>query len=129
MRKDVRRNRECENMSESKVIQTWGYFPDQLEDEEVFKFPSYYDAGDKGKVKAMLEMEGKFPDGSKSIFYLLYADKNGDGVYTKIQCNATVNRKIRSRVMTDSEFKVPFEFTVVAGTSDYGEYTAMKMLG
>lgn len=116
-------------MSENKVLREMGYFPDQLEGEEVFKLPDYYKAGDKGRVKALIEIEGQLPDGTPSIFYMLYADKNNDGRFVKIQCNATVNRKIRQRIESDSEFRVPFEFVVFEGDSDWGHYTAIKMLG
>lgn len=115
-------------MSENKVLREMGYFPDQLEGEEVFKLPDYYKAGDKGRVKALIEIEGQLPDGTPSIFYMLYADKNNDGKFAKIQCNATVNRKILQRIKTDSEFKVPFNFVVFEGESAYGAYTAIKMV-
>lgn len=116
-------------MSENKVLREMGYFPDQLEGEEVFKLPDYYKAGDKGRVKALIEIEGQLPDGTPSIFYMLYADKNNDSKFVKIQCNATVNRKIRQRIESDKEFMVPFEFITFEGESDWGPYTAIKMLG
>ena len=116
-------------MSENKVLREMGYFPDQIEGEEVFKLPDYYKSGDKGKVKALIEIEGQLPDGTPSIFYMLYADKNNDGIFVKIQCNATVNRKIKQRIDTDKEFMVPFEFVTFEGESDWGAYTAIKMLG
>lgn len=116
-------------MSENKVLREMGYFPDQIEGEEVFKLPDYYKSGDKGKVKALIEIEGRLPDGTSSIFYMLYADKNNDGRFVKIQCNATVNRKIKQRIDTDKEFMVPFEFITFEGEGDWGSYTAIKMLG
>ena len=115
-------------MSENKVLREMGYFPDQIEGEEVFKLPDYYKSGDKGKVKALIEIEGQLPDGTPSIFYMLYADKNNDGKFIKIQCNATVNKKISQRIKTDSEFQVPFNFVVFEGESAYGAYTAIKMV-
>mgnify|MGYP001657957180 CR=1 FL=1 len=114
-------------MSKNEVVNTYGYFPDQIENEEVFKLPDYYQDGDKGKVKAMIQLEGTLPDGTPSTFFMLYADKNNDGHFVKIQCNATVNKKILQRIKTDSEFKMPFEFVVFEGTSAYGDYTAIKM--
>lgn len=116
-------------MTKNKVKEVYGYFPDQLEGEEVFKLPDYYKSGDKGKVKAMIEIEGQLPDGTPSIFYMLYADKNNDGRFVKVQCNAAVNRKIKQRIDTDKEFMVPFEFVTFEGESDWGHYTAIKMLG
>ena len=115
-------------MSENKVLREMGYFPDQIEGEEVFKLPDYYKSGDKGKVKALIEIEGQLPDGTPSIFYMLYADKNNDGKFVKIQCNATVNRKIKQRIDTDKEFMVPFNFVVFEGESAYGAYKAIKMV-
>lgn len=116
-------------MSENKVLREMGYFPDQIEGEEVFKLPDYYKSGDKGKVKALIEIEGQLPDGTLSIFYMLYANKNNDGKFVKIQCNATVNRKIRQRIESDKEFMVPFDFITFEGESDWGAYTSIKMLG
>lgn len=116
-------------MSENKVLREMGYFPDQIEGEEVFKLPDYYKSGDKGKVKALIEIEGQLPDGTPSIFYMLYANKNNDGKFVKIQCNATVNRKIRQRIESDKEFMVPFDFITFEGESDWGAYTSIKMLG
>lgn len=116
-------------MSENKVNRILGYFPDQLENEDVFKLPDCYEEGDVGRVKALLEINGELPDGTPSTFYMLYADKNGNGQYVKIQCNATVNRKIKQRLDTDNEFKVPFEFVVFEGTSKWGKYTAIKFRG
>lgn len=116
-------------MAKNEVKEVYGYFPDQIEGEEVFKLPEYYQAGDKGRVKAMIQLKGVLPDGTPSEFFMLYANKNGSDKYVKIQCNATVNKKILTRVQTDDEFKVPFEFVVFEGTSDYGAYTAIKMLG
>lgn len=116
-------------MTKNEVVKMFGYFPDQIEGEEVFKLPEYYQAGDKGRVKAMIQLNGELPDGTPSEFFMLYANKNGSDKYVKIQCNATVNRKILQRIKTDSEFQVPFEFVVFEGTSDYGAYTAIKMLG
>lgn len=116
-------------MAKNEVKEVYGYFPDQIDGEEVFKLPDYYKDGDKGRVKAMIQLNGELPDGSPSTFFMLYADKNNDGKYVKIQCNATVNRKIKQRIDTDKEFMVPFEFLVFEGTSDYGAYTAIKMLG
>lgn len=116
-------------MSKNKVLREMGYFPDQVEGEEVFKLPDYYKFGDKGKVKALIEIEGQLPDGTPSIFYMLYADKNNDGKFVKIQCNATVNRKIRQRIETDKEFMVPFDFVAFGGKGNWGEYTGIKMLG
>lgn len=116
-------------MAKNEVKEVYGYFPDQIDGEEVFKLPDYYKDGDKGRVKAMIQLNGELPDGSPSTFFMLYADKNNDGKYVKIQCNATVNRKILQRIKTDSEFQVPFEFVVFEGVSAYGEYTAIKMKG
>lgn len=116
-------------MAKNEVKEVYGYFPDQIDGEEVFKLPDYYKDGDKGRVKAMIQLNGELPDGSPSTFFMLYADKNNDGKYVKIQCNATVNKKILQRIKTDSEFQVPFEFVVFEGVSAYGEYTAIKMKG
>lgn len=116
-------------MAKNEVKEVYGYFPDQIDGEEVFKLPDYYKDGDKGRVKAMIQLNGELPDGSPSTFFMLYADRNNDGKYVKIQCNATVNRKILQRIKTDSEFQVPFEFVVFEGVSAYGEYTAIKMKG
>ena len=116
-------------MAKNEVKEMYGYFPDQIDGEEVFKLPDYYKDGDKGRVKAMIQLNGELPDGSPSTFFMLYADKNNDGKYVKIQCNATVNKKILQRIKTDSEFQVPFEFVVFEGVSAYGEYTAIKMMG
>ena len=115
-------------MAKNEVKEVYGYFPDQVEGEEVFKLPDYYKDGDKGRVKAMIQLNGELPDGSPSTFFMLYADRNNDGKYVKIQCNATVNRKISQRIKTDSEFKVPFNFVVFEGESAYGAYTAIKMV-
>lgn len=115
-------------MPKNEVKEVYGYFPDQIDGEEVFKLPDYYTDGDKGRVKAMIQLNGELPDGSPSTFFMLYADKNNDGKYVKIQCNATVNRKILQRIKTDSEFKVPFNFVVFEGESAYGAYTAIKMV-
>ena len=116
-------------MAKNEVKEVYGYFPDQIDGEEVFKLPDYYKDGDKGRVKAMIQLNGELPDGSPSTFFMLYADKNNDGKYVKIQCNATVNKKILQRIKTDSEFQVHFEFVVFEGVSAYGEYTAIKMKG
>lgn len=116
-------------MTKNEVVKMFGYFPDQIDGEEVYKLPDFYKDGDKGRVKAMIQLEGELPDGTPSTFFMLYADKNDTGKYVKIQCNATVNKKILQRIKTDSEFQVPFEFLVFEGTSDYGAYTAIKMLG
>ena len=116
-------------MAKNEVKEVYGYFPDQIEGEEVFKLPEYYRDGDRGRVKAMIQLNGELPDGSPSTFFMLYADKNNDGKFVKVQCNATVNKKILQRIKTDSEFQVPFEFVVFEGVSAYGEYTAIKMKG
>ena len=44
-------------MSENKVLREMGYFPDQIEGEEIVKLPYHYKAGDKGRVKALIEIE------------------------------------------------------------------------
>ena len=116
-------------MAKNKVKEVYGYFPEQIEGEEIVKLPYHYKAGDKGRVKALIGIEGQLPDGTPSIFYMLYADKNNDGKFVKIQCNATVNRKIRQRIESDKEFMVPFEFITFEGESKWGPYTAIKMLG
>lgn len=116
-------------MAKNEVKEVYGYFPDQIDGEEVFKLPDYYKDGDTGRVKAMIQLNGELPDGSPSTFFMLYADRNNDGKYVKIQCNATTNKKILQRIKTDSEFQVPFDFVVFEGVSPYGAYTAIKMLG
>lgn len=116
-------------MSKNEVVETYGYFPDQVDAEEVYKLPDYYKDGDKGTVKAMIQLEGTLPDGSPSVFFMLYADRNNDKHFVKIQCNATVNKKILQRIKTDSEFMMPFSFVTFEGESKYGPYTAIKMLG
>lgn len=114
-------------MFETELVKTWGFFPDRIDGEDVFKLAETFQDGDKGEVKAMIEMIGTLPDGTRSRYFMIYASRNG-GAFAKYVCNATVNKKIGDRADTDEEFKVPFEFIVIKGQSDAGPYTAIKML-
>lgn len=105
-------------------IEIWGDYPEQEESEEVFKFAEYYKNEDIGKCKAMMRLKGKY-----GHFFLILADKNNDGNFVKLICNATVNKTLLQKTLRNTEFTVPFNFRVGQLISqNKNEYTAIKII-